>query len=396
MQYRVDQRNGKELSVLGFGCMRFATRAGKMILEKAEPLIMRAYEQGVNYFDTAYLYGSSEATLGEVLEKNGIRNDVYIATKLPHTMCKKLADFDKYFDTELERLRTDYIDYYLIHNITELRQWERLCELGIEDWIAQKRAQGAIHQFGFSFHGTYPEFEKLLDAYDFDFVQIQYNYINEHYQAGVEGLNLAASKGLPVIIMEPLLGGKLADSLPKKAADLLQEARPGSTPVSWALRWIWNHPAVTLLLSGMNEPEQLEENLKLANEALPNTMSEEELALIEQVVEIFRDDYKVLCTGCNYCMPCPKEINIPGIFTAYNVSYSINRGAGIYQYMTNTGISTNDPRFASDCINCGVCTKKCPQGLEIPELLSDAKRRLQFPGLAAVAPVAMKLAAKFM
>ena len=396
MQYREDKLSGNKLSALGFGCMRFPTRSGKVAMESTEPLLLQAYEQGVNYFDTAYLYGGSEAAVGEVFEKHNIRTNVYIATKLPHSMCTKPEDFDKFFNIQLERLRTDYIDYYLLHNITELRQWERLCEFGIEDWIAQKKAQGAICQFGFSFHGTYPEFEKLLDTDVFDFVQIQYNYINEHYQAGLEGLELAAQKGLPVVIMEPLLGGKLADSLPKEAAALFEEAVPGSSPASWALKWVWNHPAVTLLLSGMNAPEQLEENLELANSALPQSMSSDEQAVIEKAVGIFESNYKVLCTGCNYCMPCPKEINIPGIFSAYNTSYAIGRFDGIKQYLTTNGMITGNPRFASDCVSCGLCKKKCPQSIEIPEVMARAKKRLQFPGMATLAPVGLKIARRLM
>ena len=396
MQYRTNVKNDEQLSALGFGVMRFSSKRGRIPLDIAEPLLLKAFEQGVNYYDTAYLYDGSEALLGEVFEKNNIRDKVLIATKLPHILCKKAEDFDQFFDTQLKRLRTTYIDYYLLHNVTERAQWERLCSLGFIEWLEQKKAEGAIRQFGFSFHGTFPEFEKLLNTYDFDFVQIQYNYINKHYQAGIEGLNFAAEKGLPVIIMEPLLGGKLASSLPEEAKTLFKEANPESTPVSWALKWLWDHPAVTVILSGMNQMEQLDENLTLADTSLPNSMTAKEQATVEQVVEVFKSNYKVLCTGCNYCMPCPKEINIPGIFSAYNTSYSLGRFAGIYSYMTNNGLMSGTTRLASDCISCGVCINKCPQNLDIPQIMKDAKRRLQFPGFATFVPPLMGVALKSM
>jgi predicted aldo/keto reductase-like oxidoreductase len=305
-------------------------------------------------------------------------------------------------------LRTHYIDYYFMHNFTDLAQWERLRGMGVEAWLAGKKASGEIRRAGFSFHGAYDEFVKLIDAYDWDFVQIQYNYLNEHYQAGAHGLRYAARKDLPVFVMEPLLGGKLAE-LPKGGAAVLrgaaavrgaevqsaaaiqgaaavQGARPGSTPVGWALNWVWNQPEVTVVLSGMNAPAQLEENLRLADRSAPGMFTDGDARTVQKLVEVINKTYKIRCTGCNYCLPCPKKISIPACFAAYNASYSSGWTTGIYQYMTTVGILTDSPHFASDCIQCGACEKKCPQGIAIRGELKRVKRRLQIPGTKSVFP----------
>jgi predicted aldo/keto reductase-like oxidoreductase len=390
MQYREDHRSGKRLSVLGFGCMRFPGSFGRIDMEKTEKLILRAYEGGVNYFDTAYLYPGSEEALGEILARNDLRTKVHIATKLPHASCNSIADVDRYFDTQLKRLKTDYIDYYLIHNVTSLAQWKRLEALGIRDWIAQKKALGAIRQIGFSYHGQRDEFPATLAAYDWDFTQIQYNYINTNYQAGMKGLKLAAEKGLPVIVMEPLLGGKLATGLPKEAADIFAKAKPGSTPAEWALRWVWNQGEVTVLLSGMNDPAQLEENLRLADAAVPGMFGAAELETFDRVVAVFNRSYKVPCTGCNYCMPCPQKIDIPGSFSAYNASFAIARQTGIFQYITSSNALGAEPHLVSGCIGCGKCESHCPQGIKIRDELKNVKRRLQFPGLMPMLAIVRK------
>ena len=360
--------------------MRFPTSMGRIDKVKTEALLLKAYERGVNYYDTAYWYSGSEEVLGEIFEKLGIREKINIATKLPQVACKAPSDFDKFFDIQKRRLRTGYIDYYMMHNISSFAQWEKLCELGIEEWIANKKKTGEILQVGFSFHGSYDDFLKMLDAYDWDFTLIQYNYINTNYQAGLAGLRKAASKGLPVFIMEPLLGGTLA-KLPKAAMKILQEAKPGSTPVSWALNWLWNDSDITLLLSGMSDDKQLEENLTLAENALPNSFSEAELQTIQDVKTVFNKSYKVQCTGCNYCMPCPKKINIPACFEAYNTSYAISRVMGMFGYLTSIGGMTESPHYASDCVSCGKCISECPQNIDIPNELKNVKRRLHFPGM---------------
>lgn len=339
MQYRIDPKTGNKLSVLGFGCMRFSRRLGSIEFIKAEELIVTAIEKGVNYFDTAYVYPESEVTLGKILSKNNLRDKVYIATKLPLIMCRTKADLDKYFNRQLQRLQTDHIDYYLLHMLSDMKTWNTLCEWGIEDWIKQKKFSGQIKQIGFSFHGAQKEFLKIIDAYDWEFVQIQYNYSDENFQAGVTGLKKSAAKDIPVIIMEPLLGGKLVNSLPPEVIAHFKKAKPHSTPVSWAFNWLWNQSEVTLLLSGMNDMKQLEENLQLADTAKPNMMSEKDIETIQEAKKIFSSSFKVHCTGCNYCMPCPYGVDIPSCFTAYNTFHAISKSQGALQYGMSTLLS---------------------------------------------------------
>jgi predicted aldo/keto reductase-like oxidoreductase len=345
---------------------------------KTEQLIVEAVGAGVNYFDTAYIYGNSEATLGEILQKNGLREKIFIATKLPHQKCKSGGDFDRLFQEQLARLRTDRIDYYLIHNISDLASWRRLCGLGIERWIAGKKAGGQIRQIGFSFHGAQDGFMELLDAYGWDFCQIQYNYMNENYQAGRAGLLRASEKGLPVVIMEPLLGGKLAAGLPPKAASPFRDADAGRSAASWALRWLWNQPEVAVVLSGMNSPDQLDDNLRTAESARPGMLSERELAAYAPAIAALREAYKVPCTGCNYCMPCPTGVNIPGCFAAYNTSCAMGFVPGLTQYLTSTGANHPEKRGrATSCVKCGACAQKCPQHIEIPKALEDVAKRME-------------------
>jgi predicted aldo/keto reductase-like oxidoreductase len=367
MQYRTDLRSGNKLSVLGFGCMRFPrTVTGQFDYAKTERLLLDALEQGVNYLDTAYLYSGSEELLGRFFAAHDVRGRVFLATKLPHYRCKAYEDFDKIFAEQLERLHTDYIDYYLIHNIAKQSQWDTLVELGIERWIAEKKASGAIRQIGFSFHGPLDDFLAMLDAYEWDFCQIQYNYMNENYQAGRTGLEKAHAMGMPVIIMEPLLGGKLADALPAKAAQLFKQANPELSPAAWALRWIWDQPGPTVVLSGMNSPEQLSENIAAAANAEAGMLGEAEAAVFPPVRKVFEESFKVPCTGCNYCMPCPQNVNIPGCFAAYNMSYAVGFVSGMTQYITSTGsLDASVRSSASSCIKCGVCEKKCPQNIPI-------------------------------
>jgi predicted aldo/keto reductase-like oxidoreductase len=298
MQYRDDPKSGKQLSALGFGCMRFP-RGINIDLAKSEKLIIEAIEKGVNYFDTAYIYGGSEDTLGEILRRNKLRDKIYIATKLPHGNCKRYEDFDRIFNEQLNRLHTETIDYYLVHNLSDMEEWNRAVALGIEKWIAEKKASGQIRQIGFSFHGAQAEFLKILDAYAWEFCQIQYNYMNENYQAGLKGLRQAHEKGMPVIIMEPLLGGKLANGVPISGVSLMREVNPEASPAAWALKWLWNQPEVTVVLSGMNAPNQVADNIRAADNSAVGTMTGSELAVIEKVKGIFQENYRIPCTGCN-------------------------------------------------------------------------------------------------
>ena len=375
MQYRKDRR-GEALSILGFGCMRFSRKGGSIDLEEAEREIMAAYKAGVNYYDTAFIYPGSEAALGQILERNGIREQVHVATKLPQYLVQKPAALDRYFDEQLRRLRTSYVDYYLMHMLTDPAQWERLLALGIREWIEEKKRSGAIRNIGFSFHGNTANFLKILEAYDWDFCQIQYNYLDEHTQAGVTGLEAAAAKGIPVVIMEPLRGGKLVNLLPDEAKSIMASSERGWTPAGWAFRWLYNQPGVTVVLSGMNSLTMVEENVATASDACAGAFTEADFAVIEQVRQQRRRTEKVGCTGCRYCMPCPQGIDIPGAFRCYNAMYAERKGSGRWQYFQTVAM-TKEPAFASQCIGCGKCESHCPQSIPIRQKLKEADKALR-------------------
>lgn len=377
MNYRSD-KYGNQLSILGYGCMRFTQPMTRGNLEKAEKEIMTAFHGGVNYFDTAYIYPGSESALGEILERNGIRDQVYIATKLPHYLIRSRAGLEKLFNEQLRRLRTDHIDYYLMHMLSDVATWERLISLGILDWLAEKKQSGAIRQIGFSYHGGTEMFCKLVDAYDWDFCMIQYNYLDEHTQAGRRGLHHAHAKGLPVMIMEPLRGGKLAKALPTEAKNLFAAHPAGHTPVQWAFRWLWNQPEVTCVLSGMNSIEMVQDNLQTASSVQVGELGAEEDALFQKVITAINGKLKVGCTGCGYCMPCPKEVDIPGTFAAYNRCYNDNRFWGKIDYIKCTALRRTSSA-ASHCIDCGKCEQHCPQNIAIRKELKAAHRELNGP-----------------
>jgi predicted aldo/keto reductase-like oxidoreductase len=376
MQYRLDKKTGDKLSVLGFGCMRFPRNAAVV-----EAMIMTAIEKGVNYFDTAYIYPGSEEALGSVLEKHGVRDKVFIATKLPLVYVKTASDFDKFFNQELQRLRTGTIDYYLMHMLTNEDQWRTLCSLGIEDWIAEKKKAGQIRRIGFSFHGSQSEFLKLLDDYPWEFCQIQYNYSDENFQAGTVGLKKAAEKGLPVIIMEPLLGGKLAGGpprgLPAEAVELFKKANPALSPALWGLKWVWDHEEATVALSGMSDPKQVEENIGFTDACPPHCITDAEREVFTKVREIFTKSYKIRCTGCNYCMPCPRGVNIPGCFAAYNTRCALGLFSGMQQYITSATPTSERHGSASLCVKCGACEKRCPQHLPIIDNLDIVRKKME-------------------
>ena len=377
MNYRTD-RYGNQLSILGFGCMRFPQKMGIIDMKETESEIMTAYEAGVNYYDTAYIYPGSEAALGEILEKNQIREKVYIATKLPHYLIKKYEDLDKLFGEELKRLRTDYVDYYLMHMLTDTDTWNRLKALGIEKWIEEKKASGAIRQIGFSYHGNSEMFCNLVDAHDWDFCQIQYNYMDEHSQAGRRGLYHAHKKGIPVIIMEPLRGGKLVNRLPDTAKKIFEEYKIKRTPAQWAFRWLWDQPEVTVVLSGMNSDEMVRDNIQTASTVEVGELGEDEQQMLKQVVAAINAKMKVGCTGCGYCMPCPKGVDIPGTFAAYNRRFAEGKFWSFVDYVMCTTLRKNSTA-ASNCIGCGKCEKHCPQHIEIRNCLKDAQKELETP-----------------
>ena len=377
MQYRSD-KYGNQLSVLGFGCMRFQRKAGVIDMEEAEREIMLAYENGVNYYDTAYIYPGSEALIGEIFERNGIRKNLHIATKLPHYLIKSVAGMERLFQEELKRLRTDYVDYYLMHMLNDADTWQRLLDLGVGQWIEEKKKSGAIRQIGFSYHGNSETFCKIVDAYDWDFCQIQYNYLDEHSQAGRRGLNHAHAKGIPVIIMEPLRGGKLVKHLPETAKKIFREYEPRFSPAQWAFRWLWDQKEVTVVLSGMNTQEMVLDNVKTASETEIGSLTQGDQAMLKEVVGAIQAGMKVGCTGCGYCMPCPKGVDIPGTFAAWNRYHAESKFSGFREYLMCTALRKNTAS-ASQCIGCGKCEQHCPQSISIREMLKDARKDLETP-----------------
>ena len=375
MQYRND-KHGEPLSVLGFGCMRFTKKNGRIDTDKAEKEIMAAYNAGVNYYDTAYVYSGSEAAIGEIFERNGIRDRINIATKLPQYLVSSRAALDRYFDEELTRLRTDRIDYYLMHHLTDIVMWEKLKNVGITEWIEEKKRSGAIRNIGFSYHGNSDGFIKILNDYDWDMCQIQYNYFDEHSQAGVSGLKAAGEKGIPVVIMEPLRGGKLVNMLPAAAKKVMRDSGHSWSPAEWSFRWLYDQPEVTVVLSGMNSVDMVNENCRTADEARAGAFTESEFSVLKRVTEEIRSHDKVGCTGCRYCMPCPKGVDIPGTFRCWNAMYIESKSDGRFQYAQTVGL-TKEPAFATQCIGCGKCEKHCPQEIPIREKLKEADKALR-------------------
>ncbi|MBQ6549790.1 MAG: aldo/keto reductase [Lachnospiraceae bacterium] len=375
MKYRND-RYGKPMPVLGYGCMRFTQKNGKIDIPKAQEEVRRAFEGGITYYDTAYTYPGNEAAVGEILEDLGIRDRVNIATKFPHYRLKKTEDIETFFREELRRLRTDHVDYYLMHMLNDVRAWKRISALGIQEWIRAKKESGEIREIGFSYHGNSDMFKQVVDAFDWDFCQIQYNYMDEYSQAGVEGLKYAHEKGLPVIIMEPLRGRWLANKLPDEARKRIDAFPVKRSPADWSFRWLWNQPEVTCVLSGMNSLEMLEENLRIAEEAEAGVMTEEEMALIGGLRDDINSKMKVGCTGCRYCMPCPHNVDIPGTFSAYNRRYSEGAYVALKEYFMCT-VLRKDPTSLVNCIGCGLCETKCPQHIEIRTELKNAGKVLE-------------------
>ncbi len=395
MLTRKNIKNGDELSILGFGVMRLPTKEDDSDYSGAVKLIRDSIEQGVNYFDTAYIYqrGKSELLLGKAL-LGGYRERVKIATKLPPYMVSKLDGAKKIFATQLERLQTDYIDYYLLHMLTDKPMFDRLAALGVLEWLEELKKKGTVRNIGFSFHGSKTDFEAIVKAYPWDFCQIQYNYLDENNQATKSGLELAGSLGIPVVIMEPLRGGKLVNNLPDEVKKAFVEGEHESasswTPVEWALRWVWNHPQVNVVLSGMTDEEQLIDNMRIASDAKANALTENELQVFENVKRILLEKTKVPCTGCGYCMPCPYGVDIPGCFSNYNDKYLLNVKSSRFKYAQTLGAVSVKPAIASMCQSCGACEKHCPQKIEIRKELKNVKREMEGPLFKIVVAIARK------
>lgn len=389
MQYRT-MRHGEQVSILGYGCMRFTKTGGSINMEKAEREIMAAIRLGINYYDTAYVYPGSEAALGTILAKNHCRDKVYIATKLPQYLVHSAAAIDKYFTEELARLQTDHVDFYLMHMLSDVKQWERLKAFGILDWIAARKADGSIRNLGFSFHGDTATFKALVDAYDWDFCQIQYNYLDEYTQAGRPGLEYAAAKGLPVVIMEPLRGGRLVQFMPETAKEMIAAYPVRRSPAEWAFRWLWNQPEVTCVLSGMNSLKMLKENAKAASSVQAGEFTQEDFRLIQRVRREIRRAAKVGCTGCGYCMPCPRGVDIPAAFSCYNRTALEKKMSVRLEYIQITSFK-KDRSDMTRCIGCGKCEKHCPQHLPIRAELKKAQRVLLPAPVRWIAAAANKI-----
>ncbi|MDR2532728.1 MAG: aldo/keto reductase [Oscillospiraceae bacterium] len=367
MNYRINQKNGEKISLLAFGCMRFPRD-----FASAEALVTTAVQEGVNYFDTAYIYHGSEVMLGRILEKNHLRSKINIATKLPTFLVKKSSDFDKYFNIQLDRLKTDYIDYYMMHMLTGPKSWERLAALGIEDWLAGKKANGAIKNIGFSYHGGAEDYKMLIDAYDWEFTMIMYNYYDVNNQAGKSGLLYAAQKNIPVMIMEPLRGGRLVYKLPEKVTELFKDLKPGFSPAEWAFRWVYSHNEVLTVLSGMENLDVLKQNIESASETNSYELTKEQDEALQKARELIAEMTEIPCTGCNYCMPCKAGVDIPLCFAHYNDIALHGRNMAFINYTSRAGT-----RRASLCTGCGACAGRCPQNINIACTLKTVKKKME-------------------
>lgn len=373
MKYREVKKTGDKLSILGYGGMRFPTKAGLIDEEKAMRQLRGAIDEGVNYVDTAYFYhgGQSESFIGKAL-KDGYREKVHIATKMPPWLVNSQADMDNIFEIQRKRLDVETIDYYLLHALNK-ENWDKFLKLDVLSFLDQLKATGKIRNVGFSFHGDRENFVEIIDAYNWDFCQIQYNFLDINNQAGTFGLKYAAERDIAVIVMEPLRGGTLVSKLPREIQTLYADQQVNRTPAEWALKWIWNHPEVTCVLSGMNVDEHIEANVRYASEVDPNQFTEAESNTIDQAREIYLSLQKVPCTGCQYCMPCPFGVDIPRCFDLYNSKHLLKQKTGTFYWMQLGGMN-GKPSHASLCLSCGKCLEHCPQSIAIPtELKAVAK-----------------------
>lgn len=375
MKYRPMGKLGIQASAFGLGCMRFnGAASGDSVIDeqKAVSLIRRAIDGGVTYLDTAYVYldKTSEIVLGKAL-RDGYRDRVTIATKMPAEYVHNRAEMEALLESELKKLQTDHIDFYLMHGINR-EKWEYFKSIGAPEFFDDMKKAGKIRYKCFSFHGPYEDFEFILNDWDWDMVQIQYNFMDINNQAGTKGLRLAGSKGIPVVIMEGLLGGRLSKA-PVNVQSLYDAYPVKRSPVEWAFRWLCNHPEVSVVLSGCNEAEQINENLRIFDTVEPNIMSEEELMLMEDVREAYLSRTRIGCTGCRYCMPCPNGVDIPGVFSVWN---------SVSLYDTDPKENWNLRQInekgsgAGNCIACGACEAACPQHLPIIESLQKAWKEL--------------------
>ncbi len=379
MLYRSFGRTGEKVSVLGFGAMRLPVidhRHDNIDAPRATEMIRHAIDCGVNYVDTAYPYhgtsidkkGTCEPFLGGALS-GGYRERVLLATKLHPLAVHSRADMDRILAGQLNDLRTDHVDCYLLHGIGEAT-WARFRDLGVLEFLDSALADGRIRYAGFSFHDHFAAFKEIVDAYDWSFCQIQYNYMDVAFQAGLAGLRYAGERGLGVIIMEPLKGGRLAAEGPSEVQTLWSTAPLKRTPAEWGLRFVWDDPGVSAVLSGMSTMEQLAENLTIAEQGLPHSLTAPDLKLIEKVRQVYSERVKVDCTACRYCMPCPAGIDIPMLFGLLN-NASLYDSAGTEKFIYGIERTLGTTTKASDCTECGHCMEACPQAIEVPKILKE-------------------------
>ena len=391
MIYRLNNKNSDKISQLGLGCMRFPKKGGQIDIEKSTEIVKKAIDGGINYLDTAYIYPGSEEAVGTILKNTGLRDKVKLATKLPIAPLKASADFERIFARQLERLKTDRIDYYLIHMLCDTATWQRLVNLGIIDWIADKKASGKIINIGFSYHGGRAEFKNVVDVYPWDFCMIQYNYMDVNNQAGIAGLKYANKAGLSVFVMEPLRGGMLVDGIPDRAKGIFSSYDSSRSLVEWGLKWLLNQPEVTMVLSGMNSLPQIEDNLKIASENDVGNLSGEELSVYDGVINEINKRVKVPCTGCGYCMPCPQGVDIPTCFSCYNETYTDKFITGEKHYLMTTGGMSAKHSYASLCVHCKKCQSHCPQSIDISARMTDVRKRMESFWFRPVTSMARKI-----
>ncbi|MDF2699931.1 MAG: putative oxidoreductase [Haloplasmataceae bacterium] len=362
---KIQIKNDVNNSLLGFGCMRFPTKHGKIDRELATKMLDYAYEHGLNHFDTAYSYhdGESELFLGEYLKKHD-RKSFTLSTKLPVWKVKKYEDFEVFLDEQLNKLQVEYFDFYLLHALNKER-WDIIVKNNVFKFIEEAKAKGKIRYCGFSYHDGKEPFKEIINSYEWDFCLLQINYIDFNIQQGAEGYDLAASKGIPVWVMEPLKGGNLV-TLAEDIMNHYQKVNPNDSAAKWAFRWVHSLPNVKLILSGMSSLEQVEDNCAIFDDITP--LNELELKIVDEVRVMINNRVKVACTGCRYCLPCPVGIEISKNFSIYNNSYMYNnKGSGKWQYNSNLKIEQR----SYNCIECGQCLDQCPQKLPIPQLLKE-------------------------
>ena len=389
MQNRLIKKIGVEVSPLGFGAMRLPLKNGKINREIATEQIHHAIDNGVNLIDTAYLYGDSEKFLGEVLQGE-YKDKAMICTKLPAINVKKYEDMEYFLSEQLKRLQRDCIDFYLIHSV-DLKTMNRLIKRGLFEFLNKAKREGKVKYVGFSYHGVKEEFDLLIDGYDWDVVMVQYNYFDENVQASIEGIEYAASKGMGVFVMEPLKGGILAGKMPEDAEEIFKKADSTKTTAQWALQWVLNNRNVSCVFSGMNSLDQLNDNLAIADKTTPMSMTFEELETVELVKRVMKNALQINCSTCGYCMPCPRDVNIPECIKIYNEKYLFDHkgfmNQSVMDYYQYVGGVMAKAGNAGLCNACGKCLRKCPQKLDIPNELKKVKKEFEFPGMKYILPV---------